>query len=53
MVFRYLRGDLEGLDMAAGYPYGLEEFDDIFMDITPSYLSVFGMLALSGVAVND
>jgi multidrug efflux pump subunit AcrB len=25
----------------------------IIMDITPSYLSVFGMLALSGVAVND
>ncbi|GAA4441239.1 efflux RND transporter permease subunit [Bremerella cremea] len=25
----------------------------IFMDITPSYLSVFGMLALAGVAVND
>ena len=25
----------------------------IFMDMTPSYLSVFGMLALAGVAVND
>ncbi|WP_146430633.1 efflux RND transporter permease subunit [Blastopirellula retiformator] len=25
----------------------------IFMDITPSYLSIFGMLALAGVAVND
>ncbi len=25
----------------------------IIMDITPSYLSVFGMLALAGVAVND
>ena len=25
----------------------------IVMDITPSYLSVFGMLALSGIAVND
>ena len=25
----------------------------IFMDMTPSYLSVFGMLALAGIAVND
>ncbi|MFT4637633.1 MAG: multidrug efflux pump subunit AcrB [Verrucomicrobiales bacterium] len=25
----------------------------IFMDITPSYLSIFGMLALAGVVVND
>ena len=25
----------------------------IFMDMTPSYLSIFGMLALAGVAVND
>ncbi|MEC8555366.1 MAG: efflux RND transporter permease subunit [Planctomycetota bacterium] len=25
----------------------------IFMDLTPSYLSVFGMLALAGIAVND
>ncbi|PHS06663.1 MAG: RND transporter permease [Blastopirellula sp.] len=25
----------------------------IIMDITPSYLSIFGMLALAGVAVND
>ena len=25
----------------------------IIMDLTPSYLSIFGMLALSGVAVND
>ena len=25
----------------------------IFMDITPSYLSVFGILALAGIAVND
>ncbi len=25
----------------------------IYMDMTPSYLSIFGMLALAGVAVND
>ena len=25
----------------------------IFMDITPSYLSIFGMMALTGIAVND
>ena len=25
----------------------------LFMDITPSYLSIFGMLALAGVVVND
>jgi len=25
----------------------------IFLDITPSYLSIFGMLALAGVSVND
>jgi multidrug efflux pump subunit AcrB len=25
----------------------------IYMDLTPSYLSIFGMLALAGVAVND
>jgi multidrug efflux pump subunit AcrB len=28
-------------------------FGHIIMDITPSYLSVFGILALSGVVVND
>ncbi|TWT54916.1 Multidrug resistance protein MdtB [Rubripirellula amarantea] len=25
----------------------------IFLDLTPSYLSIFGMLALAGIAVND
>ena len=28
-------------------------FGHILLDLTPSYLSVFGMLALAGIAVND
>jgi len=49
------RGLLQPIFVLLAIPFGIigALLGHIIMDITPSYLSVFGMMALAGVVVND
>ncbi|MDF1841765.1 MAG: efflux RND transporter permease subunit [Rubripirellula sp.] len=50
-----LRSLLQPLYVLLAVPFAVigAIFGHILLDLTPSYLSVFGMLALAGIAVND
>ena len=46
--------DLRSLEIyCSAFPIGGALLGHLIMDITPNFLSVFGMLALAGVVVND
>jgi multidrug efflux pump subunit AcrB len=49
------RSILQPIFVMIAIPYAVlgALFGHLIMDITPSYLSIFGLLALAGVAVND
>jgi multidrug efflux pump subunit AcrB len=49
------RSILQPLFVMIAIPYAVlgALFGHLIMDITPSYLSIFGLLALAGVAIND
>lgn len=49
MAVQYALGNLEGLRMGGGYPYGLEEFDTIFMHIAIITRAVSILMALGTV----
>ena len=50
-----LRSLLQPIYVLLAVPFAIigAIFGHILLDLTPSYLSVFGMLALAGIAVND
>ena len=50
-----LRSLIQPLYVLLAVPFAIigAIFGHILLDLTPSYLSVFGMLALAGIAVND
>lgn len=50
-----LRSLLQPLYVLLAVPFAIigAIFGHVLLDLTPSYLSVFGMLALAGIAVND
>lgn len=51
MLLQYLTGGLEGLDMSAGYPYGVEGFERIYSHLTVITRAVSVAMAVGLVAI--
>ena len=49
MVFQKVAGNLDGLDMGAGYPYGVQDFDTIYMHLAFITRSVSCVMAMGAV----